>query len=759
MGILNKLIKTAKDVYNADANNQLGEYVNENFSRFINKIDGTEEGEYETQKNHLQDLINEEIESDNFDLEYCRALIERWINEYARDSQDMLWAYFWSYCMWENEFYSLEEQIDKEDDYEVKEQLKEKQEEENQKCIDELKGAINCMDSEESVVAWGCFLHTRLAERLHWAGAKVEAVRTAIQWLPLAADEKEKEAILAVISGKRNAKDVKWTISQLGYGTVGIDIDERIKLTKDFNDVADFLSNKEFSDEDRNEYIDCLAMSLMEDINEIKYGQSTFSNRPYHDRQFIFTVRDLDHIGGCYDETDNIKYVFPLDELPGEITFPVGHPLPNTLYYAHPLKPMYLPFENAQLMLFYERIQEICRLFQCLGATQITARCLKGQKISEDVIANGNMDITGGYKLINASAGFNSKRNALQKQEHKDEMHLEQTFSPKKAPYCPKDLLWAKNDSELQTLIQQRLEGSLLKFSKRVSSFETSSLSQNQITDVKVAFESFMANVSANYSASTDTTFNSTTETEWEISVQFKPLDEFKDFFREKQKTLAKGSLILENAKFFYCSGIGIIFAGTLEQDLKKGDVVVVSNGTSEYESKVKSIIMFNKLFDEADKDDKVWLILDKVIDRELEKDICIYYSIVQEKDSTPPTVITNNTPTDECPKQTSLTPREEKYKDEILFCLEDNGIITDDDRKYLERKRQKFGISEESAREIEQQIVPILSEDEKEYLETFKELNASSTITERSRRLLERERESLNISKERAIEIEKLAL
>ena len=185
----------------------------------------------------------------------------------------------------------------------------------------------------------------------------------------------------------------------------------------------------------------------------------------------------------------------------------------------------------------------------------------------------------------------------------------------------------------------------------------------------------------------------------------------------------------------------------------------MVSNGTSEYESKVKSIIMFNKLFDEADKDDKVWLILDKVIDRELEKDICIYYSIVQEKDSTPPTVITNNTPTDECPKQTSLTPREEKYKDEILFCLEDNGIITDDDRKYLERKRQKFGISEESAREIEQQIVPILSEDEKEYLETFKELNASSTITERSRRLLERERESLNISKERAIEIEKLAL
>lgn len=74
-----------------------------------------------------------------------------------------------------------------------------------------------------------------------------------------------------------------------------------------------------------------------------------------------------------------------MDELPGEITFPVGHPQANTLYYAHPLRPMYLPFENAQLLLFYEKVHEICRLFQCLGATHITARCIKGNKISQSV--------------------------------------------------------------------------------------------------------------------------------------------------------------------------------------------------------------------------------------------------------------------------------------------------------------------------------------------------------------------------------------
>jgi len=73
-----------------------------------------------------------------------------------------------------------------------------------------------------------------------------------------------------------------------------------------------------------------------------------------------------------------------------------------------------------------------------------------------------------------------------------------------------------------------------------------------------------------------------------------------------------------------------------------------------------------------------------------------------------------------------------------------------------LERKRKKFNISEDRAKEIERELIPSLNEDEKEYLETFKEFS-STTITDRIRRLLERERESLNISKERAEEIEKM--
>lgn len=41
-----------------------------------------------------------------------------------------------------------------------------------------------------------------------------------------------------------------------------------------------------------------------------------------------------------------------------------------------------------------------------------------------------------------------------------------------------------------------------------------------------------MLNVSANYLVSSDRTFSNISETEWEISVRFKPLDEFETMYR-----------------------------------------------------------------------------------------------------------------------------------------------------------------------------------------------------------------------------------
>ena len=100
------------------------------------------------------------------------------------------------------------------------------------------------------------------------------------------------------------------------------------------------------------------------------------------------------------------------------------------------------------------------------------------------------------------------------------------------------------------------------------------------------------------------------------------------------------------------------------------------------------------------------------------------------------------------------LSPAEEKYKEEVLFVLED-GVIGDAERRLLERKRQKFGVSEERAGLIEESCMPTLSDEEEEYIETYKDMLADGEISERRRKILNKEAASLGISQSRALELE----
>ena len=86
---------------------------------------------------------------------------------------------------------------------------------------------------------------------------------------------------------------------------------------------------------------------------------------------------------------------------------------------------------------------------------------------------------------------------------------------------------------------------------------------------------------------------------------------------------------------------------------------------------------------------------------------------------------------------------------------MEEGGVITSDERRLLERKRVRWGITEERAKEIEQMCSPTLTETEQEYIEIYKELCADGEVTERRRRMLDREREELGISEQRAKELE----
>ena len=75
---------------------------------------------------------------------------------------------------------------------------------------------------------------------------------------------------------------------------------------------------------------------------------------------------------------------------------------------------------------------------------------------------------------------------------------------------------------------------------------------------------------------------------------------------------------------------------------------------------------------------------------------------------------------------------------------------------KFLDRLCKRYNISTERAAEIEDMAKPKLSDDEKEYLDSVKEVLSDGEMSPRDRKLLNRLRDSLGISEERAAELEK---
>lgn len=105
-----------------------------------------------------------------------------------------------------------------------------------------------------------------------------------------------------------------------------------------------------------------------------------------------------------------------------------------------------------------------------------------------------------------------------------------------------------------------------------------------------------------------------------------------------------------------------------------------------------------------------------------------------------------------------SINASEKEYLDEVKACFEDDGEITARERRLLDKLCSSLGISAARAAELEAIASGKsgLSESEKEYLDEYKAcLEEDGVISERERRLLDRLAKSLDITLERAREIE----
>ena len=330
---------------------------------------------------------------------------------------------------------------------------------------------------------------------------------------------------MAAMAGDNIRKDAKAEYKELTKKILGY-MDDDYESVKQI-EAGDWSKFEPVSEEEK------------ERLYEASLGGMFSGQVEYHERQFIYIAKNVDALAGCYD--DNLQWLFTIDALPKELQFPVGHPQPNSLYYAHPAKKgVYLPIECADEELFNDKVRDFRRLAQCLGATEITFRSVKGHSLSEKLSKSMNVEDGGKYNSYEGSVNYDNKRSHSSHEMMKGQREMEQHFNPHKAPYIPEEVSWLSVDPEWQSLVKQRLEGNMLHYSVHISSRKTMAVTDNRMDDVKVAFKACVANAHVNYTQQMERSFQREEETEWVISVKFKPLEEFNNTERAETRRVQK---------------------------------------------------------------------------------------------------------------------------------------------------------------------------------------------------------------------------
>lgn len=98
----------------------------------------------------------------------------------------------------------------------------------------------------------------------------------------------------------------------------------------------------------------------------------------------------------------------------------------------------------------------------------------------------------------------------------------------------------------------------------------------------------------------------------------------------------------------------------------------------------------------------------------------------------------------------------EQEYLKMLKESLED-GDISDRERRLLDRIRISLGIDEKRAKELEDSLNKQFTKEEQDYLEAFKDACENGIVSDKQRRLLEKLRVMYGISEERAREIENM--
>ncbi len=243
-----------------------------------------------------------------------------------------------------------------------------------------------------------------------------------------------------------------------------------------------------------------------------------FLEIPYQERKVLFVT------DGYSTLEQNSIAVLHINEL-DNLTFPIGHPMVNQLYVAHPLiQNHYIPFENYEVELIQDRVREFCSLMEGMGATSITVGYQQFNVSESESYANTNALAAVGMKFYSAQASVNQQETNKFMQSLGQSLNLHQTYNPFQEPFIPDNLIWYPQEPTWQRLVEQRLRGSITSHTESIETNKTQVINNDSLSEIQAELQVLLSNANLEISTSTSETLKQHDNVVLQIHVEFAPL-------------------------------------------------------------------------------------------------------------------------------------------------------------------------------------------------------------------------------------------
>ena len=234
-------------------------------------------------------------------------------------------------------------------------------------------------------------------------------------------------------------------------------------------------------------------------------------------------------------------------------------------------------------------------------------------------------------------------------------MNTEQSFAPKELPYLPENLIWYQHEITWQRLAEQRLKGNIISSKINLSLNTQNYFSGSEKRKVMADFKGLILNIKGTFDEYSYLEKDTEQDIEWLIDVEFEPKENLIAINNNQISTITDNNLGYDNKEIEYIEILRDCYEdnniSTDERRIlekQKSKLGISEERAKELEEQIKKEMLYSK--------------------------------------------------------------SEIEYLEEVRFCLQDDQIISQDERRILERLRIKLNIDNERAEYIEKQVINSLN-------------------------------------------------